>query len=298
MTAGCDVITTNSFVAVPPRMIECDLASDENGANSRAMHLIIAAVDRAKSARTKYCETCGSEHKCVKIAGCIPPITECYFAEKVLSAETLIPMYKSIIAILHECDVDILLAETLSTLREAKAILQALSSLQSTKQHVKLPPLWMSFTIHDDQPTQLRSGELLEDACQFILNETDVLGISIEAIGVNCSAPSAIIVALKILKTKLENTEIKCMCYGNCFQTTTSEWIRSVNNDSSDSAAVAPAASVNQSCRDEYDVNGCLLPGAYAGYANAWAKAGATIIGGCCGCSPSHMKAVASALRG
>lgn len=295
LTAGCDVITTNSFVAVPPRMIECDLASDEESANSRAMKLITAAVDRAKAARSKYYEIGQCEHKLIKIGGCIPPITECYFAEKVPSADTLIPMYKSIVTTLHQCGVDILLAETLSTLREAKAILKAVTSLQSTSQQVKLPPLWMSFTIHDDQPTQLRSGESLVDTCQFVLKETELLGVSIEAIGVNCSTPSAISIALTILKTELNNTEIHCMCYGNCFRTTTSEWIRSLNNDNSGSCAAA--GGTNQSLCDEYDANGYLFPEAYARYANAWAKQGATIIGGCCGCSPSHMTAVASTLR-
>lgn len=290
LTAGCDIITTNSFVAVPPRMIECGLAADEGDANSRASKLISAAVDRAKAAVSKYNKVHCDARRSKQIAGCVPPITECYFAEKVPCAEELIPGYKLIISTLVESGVDILLAETLSTIREANAILQAVSS----NEQARSLPLWMSFTVHDDQSTLLRSGEPLVDACQSIMKEAASLNISIEAIGVNCSTPSAISSALDILTKELGDTGIKCMVYGNCFQTTTSEWIRSLNNESTDASSVG----MNASRSGEYDANGYLLPEAYAKYAKAWATAGATIIGGCCGCNPKHMKAVASMWRG
>jgi S-methylmethionine-dependent homocysteine/selenocysteine methylase len=296
LEAGCDVITTNSFVAVPPRMIECGLASDEASANTRSAQLISAAIDRAKAAIVKYNKEHQHERDTYnpkRIAGCIPPLTECYFADKVPPlAASMISSYKTIMSTLIDKGADVLLAETLSTLREADAILKALASIQDVLPKNTIPPLWISFTIHDDKPLQLRSGEFLVAVCQSILKLADVYNVSVEAIGVNCSAPFAISSALDVLSKELDGTSINLICYGNCFQTTTSEWIRSLNNDNNSTSATP-----NQSCCDEYDGNRYMLPDAYARYANAWAMTGAAIVGGCCGCGHLHMRAVASTMR-
>ena len=294
LAAGCEVITTNSFVAVPPGMIESGFASDNESANIRAATLIAASVDRAKAAITRYNNerNVDDKQRPKRIAGCIPPITECYFAEKVPQVADLIPGYKIIITTLIDNGVDILLAETLSTIREAEAILKALAAIQGTHQRNIIPLVWISFTIHDDKPEQLRSGELLIDACRFIEKEAGLQNIFIDAIGINCCAPSSVSTALTILREELKNNEIKCLCYGNCFQTTTSEWIRSLKSSSSSSSCDEVSKS---NCHD-YDADGYFLPESYAKYAKEWAKNGAAIIGGCCGCSPNHMKSVQTAL--
>ncbi|KAL7482922.1 hypothetical protein ACHAW6_008580 [Cyclotella cf. meneghiniana] len=300
LSAGCDVITTNSFVAVPPRMIECGLASDDAGANARCVKLITAAVDRARSAITNYYRMHENEkHKgrSKKIAGCVPPLTECYFAQKVPQSNAMIPGYVVILSTLLECGVDIILAETLSTIREAEAILKALCCIQRNGNHSQYPSLWISFTIHDDEPSCLRSGEPLIDACRSVIAEAHLHNISIEAIGVNCSTPAAISAALVVIKTELDGSNINLMCYGNCFRITTSAWIRSLNYDSKKSQGDYSYSETFNPCCDDYDRDGYLLPETYARYAKAWAETGATIIGGCCGCAPVYMKTVASTLK-
>ena len=292
LLAGCDVLTTNSFVAVPPRMIECGLAVDESSANVKTANLIASSVRRARAAIAQYeqdhpSEDCGTSKR---IAGCIPPITECYFAEKVPRIENLIPRYMTIIRALIDNEVDILLAETLSTSREADAVLHALASLQREQQCSKIPHLWITFTIRDDQPKQLRSGEPLLAVSRSIIEMARIHEVRIEAIGVNCSTPPAISIALTELWKELDANGIKCICYANCFEVTTSQWIRSLSNENDSSVKANPRG-------DEYDENGYLRPDSYAKYASAWANAGATIIGGCCGCSPNHMRAVTLALR-
>ena len=81
--------------------------------------------------------------------------------------------------------------------------------------------------------------------------------------------------------------------YGNCFQTTTSEWMASLNgdNDKHNNPSERMKSAV------DYDHNGYLLPEAYARFASEWANLGVQIIGGCCGSTPLHMKKVASMLR-
>jgi len=44
--------------------------------------------------------------------------------------------------------------------------------------------------------------------------------------------------------------------------------------------------------------DGVMRPEAYARRAVAWRRAGATVVGGCCGTRPEHMRATAAALRG
>jgi S-methylmethionine-dependent homocysteine/selenocysteine methylase len=106
--------------------------------------------------------------------------------------------------------------------------------------------------------------------------------------------------------------DVQIIAYGNCFKTTTSEWIeRSLKNeenavtDGSNNACTLEQRSTekimdnNITCanNDDYDDNGILTIDAYSRYACEWARLGARIIGGCCGCSPMHMQQVAIALK-
>ena len=43
----------------------------------------------------------------------------------------------------------------------------------------------------------------------------------------------------------------------------------------------------------DYDIEGMMLPCAYARFAESWMAEGATIVGGCCGIGPEHMTKVA-----
>ena len=77
-------------------MIECGQVVDEDSSSKRASELMTASVDRARSAIEKYeVEFEGKGQKRRMIAGCVPPLTECYFANKVPSSieDFLIPEY-------------------------------------------------------------------------------------------------------------------------------------------------------------------------------------------------------------
>ena len=279
-------------------MIECGLATDEEGANKRASQLIQAAVDRAKSAITKYNHNKGDGSVQKKIAGCVPPLSECYFANKVSpDLYKLISEYRIILTSLLDCKVDILLAETLSKEQEAVAILHSLSNTtqQKKSENISLPPIWISFTIHDDKPTNLRSDETLEDVCKSIIQEASKLNLPLQVIGVNCSTPTAISTAIPILAKVTEGTNIKVSAYGNCFQTTTSEWMNSLD-DNGDDVQDDTTKMIKIDSLD-YDEEGYLTPDAYTKFTLEWIKSGAQIIGGCCGSRPAHMHKVAAAIK-
>jgi len=277
-------------------MVECGLASDdEPSAFHRAALLIRSSVDRAKASVAKF-EDGKITQKQKKIAGCVPPLTECYFGDKVPTIEEMVPEYHMIVSTLVDCKVDIILCETLSTTREAVSILQALSKIKSQQ-----IPVWVNFTIKDDNPNELRSGDSLVDACSQIIKLTASLGLPLEAIGINCSSPSAISKALPCISPLVKGSDVKLCAYGNCFQTSTSQWMASLkeegdDDDDDDDAQNKASEKVVKSAKD-YDHNGYLLPEAYARYSNEWADLGVQIIGGCCGSRPQHMKQVVSMLR-
>lgn len=283
-------------------MMEGGIATDDAHSICRASQFIVASVDRARAAINKHDKLAGERTN--KIAGCVPPLTECYFANLVPSSvDRLMSHYAVILSTLLKCNVDILLAETLSTTREAQAILHSLHNIMNQRIEKRdFPPLWMSFTIRDDEPTMLRSDELLETACRSIIEEATNLNLPLEALGINCATPSAISKALPILTKLVEGTNIKVCAYGNCFKTTTSEWIRSLSLGATSTVSASTGEQQSNilldSCSEDYDDEGYLKPEIYAKFASEWAELGARIIGGCCGSRPIHMRNVASALKG
>ena len=284
-------------------MLGCGLATDEDTSHKRSSQ----SVDRARAAIAKYNKGTKTENdiqqkECKQlIAGCVPPLSECYFANKVpTTLDSLISEYTVILTTLFECNVDILLAETLSTQREAVAILQSLSNIIHKKNpshnNMTIPLIWISFTIHDDEPTKLRSDESLEKVCQSLIQEANKLNLAIDALGINCSTPRAISQAVPILTKVTEGTNIKVCTYGNCFRTTTSEWINSLGEDDTTNDDIDMKKTMFESDND-YDEDGYLLPDIYAKFATEWKESGAQIIGGCCGSRPKHLCKVAAVLK-
>jgi S-methylmethionine-dependent homocysteine/selenocysteine methylase/quinol monooxygenase YgiN len=288
---GCQVITTNSFVAVPERVKQDLVKTGDNNflVEQRTRALIMAAVKCARAAANEI-------NANIQVAGTVPPLTECYVASAVPpNANDMVPAYKFLLETLLQASVDILLAETLSTSREAIAIVRALALLNRGR--AAIPPLWIALTIDDfHRPTALRSGESLELALESIAKEAQAESVQIDVIGVNCASPAAVTRAIPVLSKIAKaaiGTKPGVLAYANAFRTTTSEWLASINLSVNNNIQDANDESGSE---DDYDSQGLLLPEAYGRHAKEWQALGATIIGGCCGCSPMHMYAVANQL--
>lgn len=147
---GCRIITTNSFVAVPKRILKDILRNDVKHelARQKTRELISAAVKCTKDA---------VKAKGVLVAGTVPPLTECYMASVVpVDPYAMVPTYNFLLSTLLAEGVDILLAETLSTQREAIAIVGALAQVSATaKRDLSDPLLAITMTIDDFRPRQL-----------------------------------------------------------------------------------------------------------------------------------------------
>lgn len=142
-------------------------------------------------------------------------------------------------------------------------------------------PLWVSFTIEDSSHARLRSGQPLADAVSPLLAHPHL-----EALLLNCCAPGAVSAALPVLRAAAP-ARVRVGAYANGFKTTTTEWL---------TGGQGPRLDADEG---DYDAaSGVVTTEAYARFARHWRRAGASIIGGCCGVGPEHIHAVAVALAG
>ena len=129
-------------------------------------------------------------------------------------------------------------------------------------------PVWVSYTLHEDRSGRLRSGETITEA----VGALD--GLPIAGFLANCCAPEAITAALPELKA----TGVSYVGgYANTFTPVPETWTLD-GSEPSDGAI---------------DLRTDLEPGAYLGHVLAWWKAGATVVGGCCGTRPAHIAEIA-----
>jgi S-methylmethionine-dependent homocysteine/selenocysteine methylase len=190
------------------------------------------------------------------VAGSLPPVLGSYRPD-LFEGEAA----RAILSVLIEGltpFVDIWLAETLSALCEAELVGDMLTN--------DARPLWLSFTLNDEGSAMLRSGETIEDAVSLARQ------LSAKAIMFNCSAPEVMEDAVKRAKAELGSDTMDIGVYANGF---------------AHSETHVDANAGLRQIRDDLD------PLHYLGWAKAWVAAGATMVGGCCGIGPDHIRALA-----
>lgn len=245
--AGADVITTNTYVTTPYRL-------RRDGLEPKINSLIETACKMATEARLI------SEKHNIKIAGSIPPLYGSYRPELDRDVLSMKRDYDLIVEAMAP-HVDCLLIETVATVAQAKAALLACRA-------VKLP-IWLAWTLADDESGTIRDGTPLEEAMRVV----DTQGV--EAVLFNCCAPESVECGLKKLKTAWNG---RVGVYANGFVGIPAKW------EAGNLEALGT--------RPE------LTPERYTEFARLWCELGATIIGGCCEIGPSHIEHLAFNLRG
>lgn len=237
--AGASIVTTNTYATVRHRLAE------HSDLESQFESLVGLAVDLANRARDES----GGQ---LLVAGSLPPLWGSYMPDNVQSYQTNLPIYQEL-AELMAPGVDVFLCETMSTAEEARAAAEAASATGK--------PVWVSWTVADDESGLLRSGESIEQAW------SEIADIGIDGVLVNCSSPEAIGRAIK----PLVQTGVELIgAYANGFVEIPAQW----------------------SVRDGVDQLGRrenLTPEHYAEHARRWIDDGANIIGGCCEVGPEHI---------
>ena len=238
--AGADVITTNSYAVVPFHI-------GEERFKARGSELAALAGKLAR-------EAADAAPRRIKVAGSLPPICGSYRAD-LFELEAARPILAVLIEALRPF-IDHWQAETLSAIAEAELVREVIGE--------DAKPLWLSFTLKDDEkdgPPRLRSGEAVFLAAQAAKD----LGAS--ALLFNCSQPEVMAAAVAEARSVL-GEGFRLGVYANAFAPQTAE---------------AEANSGLDEIRTD------LTPDGYARFALDWRKAGASILGGCCGVGPEHI---------
>lgn len=240
--AGAKVITTNTYSTVRHRLAEHTDLGD------RFVELLNRAGRLSQQAR----EVTGEK---VLIAGSLPPLYGSYRPDLVRSYEEIAPIYHEHVEILAPY-VDLFICETMSSGQEGYAAAHAATAAGK--------PVWVAWTLKDDDSKRLRNGETLREAWQVLKD------LPIQAALVNCCSPESITAAMP------EVVNLGAPLRGgfaNGFAAIPEKWnfkegVSKLGN------------------RPE------LTPAAYAEHVQSWIKAGATLVGGCCETGPTHIKRI------
>ncbi|MDO4430764.1 MAG: homocysteine S-methyltransferase family protein [Lonepinella koalarum] len=194
ITAGAEIITTNSYAVVPFHIGEQRFSADARMLADLAGRLAKSAVQNSGVLTTQ-------------IAGSIPPLFGSYRAD-LIEPERIAEIAAPLIDGLSPY-VDLWLCETQSAIIEPVSIKALLP--QDNR------PFWVSFTLIDDEPTiepQLRSGESVKSAVEKMIE------LGVQGILFNCCQPEMIGEALTLTQEVLalhQATHIRTGAYANAF---------------------------------------------------------------------------------
>ena len=243
--AGATIATTNSYTILRDRLKHFALEHEVH-------NLWYSSVAAACKARDKF----GSG----RIAGSIGPLRASYRPDICPSVEKASSIYKEKVESIAPM-VDILLVETVCSLKQAEGVLAATDN--SNK------PVWISFSVDDNDGTKLRSGENLEDVKAVINNHF------VEAVLINCSPPEVVGNALSILS----KMGLAFGAYANGFSKISSDFLKT-----------RPTVDALTARKD-------LGPEEYSNFVTNWIRNGASIVGGCCEIGPTHISKIAQKIH-
>ena len=233
VAAGADILTANTFRTHARSLGKAGLAS-------RAGELSALAVRLAHQAAAAP----GRE---VFVAGSLSPLEDCYRPDLVPDDSALAAEHGAQARFLAEAGVDLILAETHNSIREAIAAVRA----------VKATGLPVIVSVVTDGAGRLLSGEPIEEAAA-------ALGaLEPDAIGINCVAAGRLAGDLGLLARAAPGRPLSA--YGNLGL-----------------PADGPGWAFTES----------LEPDDYGREAQRWIALGARIVGGCCGTTPAHTRAL------
>lgn len=200
--------------------------------------------------------------KSAKIAGSLPPLFGSYRFD-LFQADQVERVAKPLIEGLSPF-ADFWLFETQSHSQEPLSVIPLLP--QDDR------PIWVSFTLQDEEPTDmpsLRSGESVTAAVKAVVEQ------GVQAVLFNCCQPEVIEQAILATKAAIGDKSVQIGAYANAF----------------------PPQPKNATANDGLDeIRDDLDPNAYLVWAKKWVAAGATIVGGCCGITPEHIKTLSENL--
>ena len=249
IVAGANIITTNTYGVIRNDLAKVGLEHRFEELNVYACELAAQAVQRS-----------GIEG--VKIAGSMPPLRGSYRADLVGSYDEIFPLYQEQAEILAP-HVDLILCETMSSAEEARAAATAACATGK--------PVWVAWTLHDNELGVLRSGETIEQAYAAIAD------LPVSGYLANCCPPESIEYVMPALAALPGDY---CGGYANTFMPVPRDWTL---DGAGEADGLLPL-------REDLDAQ------AYADLAQRWLAGGANVLGGCCGTSPEYIACIKKGL--
>lgn len=239
VAAGAEVLTANTFRTQRRALAKGGAAGQAEALTARAVALARRAAASAEPARRVW------------VAGSVPPLEDCYLPNRVPADEDLLLEHGEHVRNLVNAGVDLLLVETMNTIREARIATGAARRAHDV--------VLVSFVA--TREGRLLSGEPLAQAVRA------VTPLGPLAIAVNCLPPSAVPPCLEVLR----EGELPFGVYANL----------GAPNDET-------GFTRSEDCS----------PDGFVVLAQRWCEAGARVVGGCCGTTPAHIRALAERLHG
>lgn len=254
LSAGADILRTNTFQLNPRLYLHVfrDLEHMRQIGAPGLEHLVPKLQKTAVALAKSARQKAGADGK-VAIAGVISPLEHCYRPDLSPPYETSLREHQPMAEVFAAEKVDFLLAESMNTIHEAKAALAA-------GRAAKLP-VWVSFVLGPEG--ELLSREPLADA----VAEMEKGGA--EAVLVSNAPPGDITRAAGRMK---EFTKLPFGAFAHIGRFSPPSWKFDFHPQFIETETTSPAQ--------------------YQAEARRWREAGARIVGGCCGTSPAHIRAV------
>ena len=262
--AGATAITTNSYAIVPFHLGQERYDKD-------AAWLLKLSVDLAREAVRVASGTTD-----VSILGSIPPLCGSYEPGR-FDASVAGPILQDFLNAFRD-RVDILLLETVGSIEEARFCLESIrNELSCWKKPV---PTWVSFCVRSEYgmntTPHLLTGttDSLKDAVDQLTADGLLKAETVPVVLVNCCDVHLVTASIEHLVAALPS-EFRVGAYPNAFF----------------SKPPTKVAAANNTIR-EVDCN--ITPDLLTEKAKEWIQRGATVLGGCCGVGPDHIRALAS----
>ena len=260
LAAGAQVLRTNTF-QLNPRVYLNVFRSPEHmrhigapGLETLVPRLLEKSVELAREARRRA----GKEDQ-VPIAGVLSPLEHCYRPDLSPAEDVAHREHAAQAASFAAQGVDLLLAESMNTIAEARAVLKA-------GREAGLP-VWVSFVLGPE-------GELLgREPLDRAVGEMQDGGV--EAVLVNCAPPEDVTGAVGRMS---KSCRVPFGGFAHIGRFSPPSW--------------------KFEFHPQFIETETWPPERYLAEARRWRDAGATILGGCCGTGPEHIRALAGAFGG
>ena len=170
LAAGAEIVTANTFRTQRRTLARGGLASAAARLTRLAVDLARRAAADATPCSALPLATACEVPRARWVAGSLPPLEDCYRPDRVPADRALTAEHERQVDLLGEAGVDLILIESMNTIRESRAAARAASRTGL--------PFVVSFVAWDG--AKLLSGEPLVRAAR------DALDLGAAAVGVNC----------------------------------------------------------------------------------------------------------------